>query len=192
MYPTRRPTTWKLVIGLFLQLNEEVDKEKHISFTYSIKAPSTRSSNTTYTSSTTSSSTSPNMHKISVKRFKDGELLDYIQVKKKMDEIWKQNGITKPYDCLSNIKAILEGEASNMFYTSLADSHKVVDINENVFKTALEWSHIEKDFLGLTRMVFTHHDVLRRQKHWMYWGVSKLKGVSIHKFSSALSKTNNH
>ena len=115
--PRKRTNVLIPVIKLVPPEPVEVPKEKLITFpcyTKALVTPATPRVSTRAAApelTTTPAAT----YRLTVKRFEDEGPLAYIEVRKRMDEIWKQNGMTDPEDRLNNIKSILEGQAKETF-----------------------------------------------------------------------------
>ena len=129
-------------------------------------------------------------YNISVCRFNEGSVHQWIVFRQNLEEIWTQNAVTSPSDRLASVRGILRGESLNTFNTSIEESRNSID--EDGVATAVVLS-VEGVFAGIQSVAETvfPYKALVNQKLWMRKVLKKPKELSFRKTVSAVGRLNN-
>lgn len=135
-----------------------------------------------------STATAPT-YKLTVARFCEGTVAEWIDFRKAIAELWRQNGITNPQDRIATIANILRGDSLTAFYESIQEqTTSVDDAGLNVVVDSTE----ETVFAGLNAVALTVFPfrALESQKQWMRRRMQKPKDLSIRKTVAAVGRLN--
>ena len=88
--------------------------------------------------------------------FEEGSPQEWLELLKDVDEVWTQNTINGPTDCVATMHAALRGDSLTAFESALEDARVDPD-EENDEPIALTVEHIETALESVTNIVFPHH-----------------------------------
>ena len=129
-------------------------------------------------------------YNISVQRFNEGSVHQWIVFRQNLDEIWTQNGVNSPADRLASIRGILRGESLNTFNTSIKENRNTIDKNGVSSMIALSGEEVFTGIQSVAETVFPYK-ALVNQKLWMRKVLKKPKELSFRKTVSAVGRLNN-
>ena len=66
-------------------------------------------------------------YKLKVNRFCKGTVSEWINFRKAIKELWRQNGITSPSDCVANLCPILRGDSLTGFEEKIQELTTATD-----------------------------------------------------------------
>jgi len=93
-------------------------------------------------------------YNISVCRFNEGSVHQWIVFRQNLEEIWTQNAVSSPSDRLASIRGILRGESLNTFNTSIKENRNTTDENGVVTTVALSVEWVLQEFKASQRQFF--------------------------------------
>ena len=136
-----------------------------------------------------SSAKSPT-YKLKVTRFCEGTVSEWIEFRKAIAELWRQNSITEVLDKIASITSILRGDSLTGFeekvqeLTTSTNDAGDIEVLEATDETVTE------SLNAVAHMVFPFR-ALETQKQWMRRRMRKPKELSIRKTVAAVGRLNN-
>jgi hypothetical protein len=171
-----KPSPLQPVLPLVLETlpTKEQDKSKFISFELKSRAGQPAGSTT---------------YKKFVRVFEEGTPQQWINLIHDLEEIWTQNSVNGPTNCVLMIRALLKGESLTAFNKALEDAR--VDPDPNVqAPLQLTLEQIVDSMDQVADTVFPHR-ALETQKLWMNRGMRKPFKMTTRKTAAAITKINN-
>jgi hypothetical protein len=147
----------------------EEDKSKFISIDLKTRVGAAASSST---------------YKKYIKKFEEGSPQEWIDTLQDLEEVWRQNFISRVLDKVSTVRAVLKGESLIAFEAAIQETdneNQDQELNDEKIKLALD---------AVTRTVFPHR-ALEIQKLWMQRGMRKPPELGIRKTVASITRINN-
>jgi hypothetical protein len=129
-------------------------------------------------------------YKVKVRRFCEGTVGQWIDIRKSIAEMWTQNAITKAQDQVANVTTILRGDSLTSFEDKIQELMTGIDDAGEEFDVDLTEDMVLQGLNAVARTVFPHR-ALEVQKQWMRRRMKKPKGLSFRKTVSAVGRLNN-
>ena len=136
-----------------------------------------------------STATAPT-YKLKVTRFCEGTVSEWIDFRKAISELWRQNGITNMQDRVANISTILRGDSLTGFEEKIQELTTTTDESGVLVTIEVTDETVTASLNAVAQMVFPFR-ALETQKQWMRRRMRKPKELSIRKTVAAVGRLNN-
>ena len=136
-----------------------------------------------------STATAPS-YKIKVARFCEGTVAEWIEFRKAIAELWRQNGLTNPQDRVANICTILRGDSLTGFEEKIQELTTSADEAGGITDVLLTDETVLASLNAVALTIFPFNS-LETQKQWMRRRMKKPKDLSIRKYVSTVGRLNN-
>jgi hypothetical protein len=136
------------------------------------------------------SSSTGSTYKLKVNRFCEGTVSEWIDFRKAIKEVWKQNGISSPSDRVANLCTILRGDSLAGFEEKIQELTTDTDVDGNINQIALSDEIVLQSLNAVALTVFPFR-ALETQKQWMRRRMRKPKELSLRKTVAAVGRLNN-
>ncbi len=136
-----------------------------------------------------STATAPT-YKLKVARFCEGTVSEWIDFRKAISELWRQNGITNTQDRVANISTILRGDSLTGFEEKIQELTTSTDEAGVTVTIEVTDETVNASLNAVAQMVFPFR-ALETQKQWMRRRMRKPKELSIRKTVAAVGRLNN-
>ena len=129
-------------------------------------------------------------YKMTVQRFDEGTVQEWIAVRAKFEEIFTQNSVTGPTDQLATVRSILRGDSLTCFNTYIVDHSAYINDQGVPTNIVLTLDGVLAGLHAVAETVFPFR-ALSNQKLWMRRGMKKPKELSFRKTAAAVGRLNN-
>ena len=135
----------------------------------------------------TTSSSAPS-YKKRIKIFECGTPKEYVDVRQAIEEIWRQNGVTRATDQVNTVRMLIRGDSFTLFESAITDATAATE--ENPEGLELTPDMVKKGLEAVASDIFPHR-ALFFQKRWMEREMKKPRALTTRQTIAALVKINN-
>src|SRR6056300_750098 len=171
--PASKPSCFPIfpLIPEKLLVEEEKDRARFLKYTLKSKAGGPENSN---------------KYEKFIRIFEEGTPQEWIKLMMAVEQVWKQNTLTKGTDRVAVLQALIRGESRVTFDVALEEARGGA---QGAQETILD-NHITTALNAVATTIFLHR-ALQSKKHWMKQGVKKPYSMITRKCTAALSQLNN-
>ena len=121
-----------------------------------------------------------------VRKFKEGNPQEWIDMLRDLEEIWTQNSMTGGTDRASTVRALVRGESAVAFETALQDARTAED--GQISPISVE--NVNLSLNAVTETVFPHR-ALETQRLWMNRKMFKPVELTTRQMAASINRLNN-
>jgi hypothetical protein len=121
-----------------------------------------------------------------VRRFKEGNSQEWIDMLRDLEEIWTKNAMTVGTDRASTVRALVHGESAAAFESALQDTRTA----EEGQTSPISVQHINQDLNAFTETVFLHW-ALETQQLWMNRRMFKPVELTTRQMAASINHLSN-
>ena len=133
-------------------------------------------------------STSAPSYKKKIKVFESGTPREYVDVREAIEEIWKQNGVTRATDQVNTVRMLVRGDSFTLFESYITEETAPSEANPDGLDLTTDM--VKKGLEAVATDVFPHR-ALFFQKRWMEREMKKPRALTTRQTFAALVKINN-
>ena len=133
-------------------------------------------------------STSAPSYKKKIKIFENGTPREYVEVRESMEEVWRQNGVTRAADQVNTVRMLIRGDSFTLFESHITEATAPSEDNPEGLDLTIEM--VKKGLEAVATDIFPHR-ALFFQKRWMEREMKKPRALTTRQTFAALIKINN-